>query len=137
MIGVDPSEGMISAAKSSVSALTDSNASPSPIEYRVGSAENLDWVKDKSVDLITAGQAAHWFKHDNVYAELLRVLKPGGTVAYWGYSYLFLPDHGRKTTEVIHNFGLRQLGILFVAHVLRHKPINARCVLRAVLGEGT
>ena len=100
---------MITAAKSSISTLTDSHSSSS-LEYRVGSAEDLSFAKEESIDLITAGQAAHWFNHDKVYPELMRILKPGGTVAYWGYSYLFLPEHGQEATRAIYDFGLKQLG---------------------------
>lgn len=31
----------------------------------------------------STGQAAHWFDPPQVYAELRRVLKPGGSFAFW------------------------------------------------------
>lgn len=39
----------------------------------------------KSVDLVTVAQAAHWFDHDRFNAEIMRVAKPGATVAIWCY----------------------------------------------------
>lgn len=45
-----------------------------------GSAEQIP-LGDRSVDAITAGQAFHWFRHDEAIPELHRVLRPGGGVA--------------------------------------------------------
>ena len=38
-------------------------------------------LQNQSVDIITAGQAFHWFKRDETRAEFVRILKPGGWVA--------------------------------------------------------
>jgi ubiquinone/menaquinone biosynthesis C-methylase UbiE len=37
-------------------------------------------LKDQSVDVITAGQAFHWFDREKTRHEFLRILKPGGWV---------------------------------------------------------
>lgn len=109
VIGVDPSKGMIDSAKTADPSAFLSSSSPphsfADVEYRVGSAESLDWLEDESVDLVAAGQAAHWFDHGKTYKELHRILKPGGTVAYWGYSYLFLPDYPEASSKFL-EFGL-------------------------------
>ncbi|KAI1410058.1 S-adenosyl-L-methionine-dependent methyltransferase [Hypoxylon sp. FL1857] len=81
-VGLDPSEGMISAARSS------SEPATSPIRFEVSAAENLGSglespIADGSVDLITAATAAHWFDMANFWSSAARVLKPGGTVALW------------------------------------------------------
>lgn len=54
------------------------------VEYQVGVAEKSEF-KDHRVDLITAAQAFHWFKHELFFQEAKRVLKPGGIVAVWCY----------------------------------------------------
>src|SRR5205085_300077 len=41
---------------------------------------------DKTFDLITVGQAIHWFKLPEFFAEARRVAKDGGIIAYWGYA---------------------------------------------------
>jgi SAM-dependent methyltransferase len=54
------------------------------VEYRVAAAEESG-LPPASVDLITVGQALHWFPIDMFFAEVHRVLKPGGVLAVWTY----------------------------------------------------
>ncbi len=42
-------------------------------------------LPDGTVDLVTAGQAFHWFDPDAFHAEVDRVLRPGGVLAAWTY----------------------------------------------------
>jgi SAM-dependent methyltransferase len=44
-----------------------------------GSAEDIP-LPDASVDAVFAGQAFHWFDPDRALPEIVRVLRPGGTV---------------------------------------------------------
>jgi SAM-dependent methyltransferase len=60
------------------------------IDYRVAPAE-ASGLTDRSVDLVTVAQAAHWFDLPRFYAEVSRVLKPGGVIALWGYGRMVLP----------------------------------------------
>ncbi len=57
------------------------------IHYLQASAEALP-LKDASVQLITCAQAWHWFAHADFEGEALRVLRPGGYLAIWGYNLL-------------------------------------------------
>ena len=43
-------------------------------------------LADNSADLVTVAQAVHWFKIDDFFTEVQRVLKPGGIIAIWGYT---------------------------------------------------
>lgn len=61
------------------------------IEWRVAPAEHSG-LADASVDLVTVAQALHWFDLDAFYAEVKRVLKPGGVLAVWTYGVLKLSD---------------------------------------------
>jgi SAM-dependent methyltransferase len=54
------------------------------VTYRVATAEE-NGLEDYSIDLITSAQAVHWFDLDRFYAEVQRVLKPGGLLAVWCY----------------------------------------------------
>ncbi|VUC31493.1 unnamed protein product [Clonostachys rosea] len=81
IIGLDPSEGMITTARSIPSPDKD-------IRFEISSAEelgsNLDPpIADSSVDLITASTCAHWFNMDQFWPRAAKVLKPGGSVAIW------------------------------------------------------
>jgi SAM-dependent methyltransferase len=42
-------------------------------------------LEDGSVDLVTVATALHWFDLEAFYAEVRRVLRPGGLIAVWGY----------------------------------------------------
>lgn len=54
------------------------------VAYRVEPAESTA-LEDSSVDLVTVGQALHWFDLDRFYAEVRRVLRPRGVLAAWCY----------------------------------------------------
>lgn len=56
------------------------------IVYEV--ASHTTQLVDQSVDLVTVAQAIHWFNRPAFYAEVKRVLKPGGIVAVWVYGLL-------------------------------------------------
>jgi len=57
------------------------------IQYRVCPAEACD-LGDRSMDLVTAAQALHWFDRPRFWAEARRVLRPNGVVAVWTYVML-------------------------------------------------
>lgn len=51
-------------------------------------------VPDGSVELVAVGQALHWFDLPTFFAEVRRVLRPGGVVAAFAYT------HSRVSPEV-------------------------------------
>jgi SAM-dependent methyltransferase len=53
---------------------------PPEVEALDGTAESIP-LADGAVDLVTVGQAFHWFDGDAALAELHRVLRPGGRLA--------------------------------------------------------
>ena len=55
------------------------------IGYRTASAEDSG-LPDASVDVVTVAQALHWLPMPLFFAEVTRVLAPGGLMAVWGYS---------------------------------------------------
>lgn len=54
------------------------------VTYRVAKAEGSG-IEPDSVDLVTVAQALHWFDLDQFYAEVRRVVRPGGVFAGWCY----------------------------------------------------
>ncbi|KAJ7247623.1 hypothetical protein B0H12DRAFT_1124752 [Mycena haematopus] len=60
-------------------------------------AENLGFLEDQSVDMVVTAQAAHWFDWHRLWPELSRVLRHGGTVAFWVYSDFRLPQYPHLT----------------------------------------
>jgi ubiquinone/menaquinone biosynthesis C-methylase UbiE len=70
--GIDSSAPMLAAAKLAVPAAT----------LCEGRVEALPFA-DGSFDAAVSAQAFHWFEADAAYAELARVVKPGGPIAAW------------------------------------------------------
>jgi SAM-dependent methyltransferase len=56
------------------------------IRYSVQEASKTNFA-DQNFDLITVAQALHWFAGEDFYAEVDRVLQPGGILAVWGYAF--------------------------------------------------
>ena len=100
--GADPSEGMLKEA-----ARMTINAGAKNINFVQGTAESIGAVKDGSVDLVVAGQAAHWFPYPptkpNVWDEVSRVVKPGGSVAFWCYSDTLFPESS-YASSILHKW---------------------------------
>jgi len=73
VIATDPSADQIAAAPARAD-----------IEYRVEAAERCG-LADASVNLVNVSQALHWFDVNAFYAQVSRVLVPGGLLAVSGY----------------------------------------------------
>lgn len=53
--------------------------------YVQAAAEYLP-IQSHTVDMITIGQALHWFSLNQFYSEVNRILKPNGVIAAWCYN---------------------------------------------------
>jgi ubiquinone/menaquinone biosynthesis C-methylase UbiE len=70
------------------------------VEYRVERAEN-PVLQESSADIVTVSQALHWFDFGVFFAEVKRVLKPGGIFAAWAYP---LPEIEPELDKAIRYF---------------------------------
>jgi SAM-dependent methyltransferase len=67
-------------------------AEPHPgVQYRLAPAENPG-LEAASIDLVTVAQALHWFDRPRFFAEVERVLRPGGVLAVWSYGLATVED---------------------------------------------
>ncbi|PFH46909.1 hypothetical protein AMATHDRAFT_68792 [Amanita thiersii Skay4041] len=93
VIAVDPSEPMLAAARAEFTSgpwASDTDK----VRFVQASAEDLSGVvPDASVDLIISAQSAHWFDWTKVWPETRRVLRKGGSAAFWIYSEFRLSSH--------------------------------------------
>lgn len=80
VVGLDPSEEQIAHAPVREG-----------VRYLRASAESLP-LPDRSVSLITAAQAAHWFDLPAFYAEARRIAVDGAVIALVTYGVLRLPE---------------------------------------------
>lgn len=76
------------------------------IFYSVLPAEKTTFA-DTQFDLVTVGQALHWFDIPAFFKEARRVSKPTGIVAVWGYSLL---NVDKPIDSVISNFYTSVIG---------------------------
>ncbi|ETS59479.1 hypothetical protein PaG_06397 [Moesziomyces aphidis] len=116
VIGLDPSAKMVDAAITPTTPGLPRHLVPNvadgakgklgKVEYQQGYSEQLSFLEDSSVDLVTAGQAAHWFDYPKFWREITRVLRPGGSVCLYGYPDFFLPDFP-STRSLLNRFALR------------------------------
>ncbi|RBO83522.1 class I SAM-dependent methyltransferase [Marinomonas aquiplantarum] len=61
------------------------------VTYQVSPAE-MTHYPDQHFDLVCVAHALHWFDLDAFWAELKRVLKPGGLFVCWGYNRLLIGE---------------------------------------------
>jgi ubiquinone/menaquinone biosynthesis C-methylase UbiE len=80
----------VTATDASAAQLAQATVHPR-VSYRVAPAE-ASGLPDRSIDLVTVAQALHWLDLDGFYAEVRRVLVPGGALAVWCYGLLMLDD---------------------------------------------
>lgn len=59
------------------------------VTYALERAEDVS-LPDGCCDLALAAQALHWFDLDLFYAQVRRVLKPGGVLAATGYDWMYV-----------------------------------------------
>jgi len=76
------------------------------LQFIQGSAEELSQtgLQAESVDLIIAAQSAHWFDWSKVWPQTYRVLRPGGTAAFWVYAEFRLSNHPTLTPLITEQF---------------------------------
>jgi SAM-dependent methyltransferase len=70
------------------------------VDYRQARAEATG-LADASVDLVTVAQAVHWFDLDAFYAEVRRVLRPGGAIVLIAYG---VSETDREIKKVIAHY---------------------------------
>ena len=89
-LGLAPYFDRIVATDASASQLEHAKAAPN-VEYRVAPAESSG-LNDRSVDLVSVAQALHWFDRPRFFAEVGRVLRPGGLLACWMYNVMAVSE---------------------------------------------
>jgi len=87
VIGVDHSETMVKQAREDIKS--------SQFEFKVASDLNLGEEVGHSgaVDLVTVAEGAHYFHYPEFWEQAAGLLRPGGTLAIFGYSLFAVPDH--------------------------------------------
>lgn len=91
------------------SAAQIAQAIPHPrIDYRVAPAESSG-LNAHCADLVIVAQALHWFDLDRFYAEVWRVLKPGGLLAVWSYGVQKI-EGAKEIDAIVQHFYSEEVG---------------------------
>ncbi len=97
--GIEPNEAMRGAAERMLAGYPG-------FQSVTGTAEVTN-LPDKSVDLVTAGQAFHWFDPDLAKMEFRRILRPGGYVALlWNSRQIETTPFLRAYEELLQTYAL-------------------------------
>ena len=67
------------------------------LNFRRSYAESLSFLDNESIDLVVAGQAAHWFDTTALFPEMERIIRKGGTLAFWCYTDPVFVDYPKAT----------------------------------------
>jgi ubiquinone/menaquinone biosynthesis C-methylase UbiE len=76
VIGVEPSADMRRLAEARTAALPDTRN----VRYQEGYS-NATGLPDACADIVTCSQSLHWMEPDSTFAEIARILRPGGVFA--------------------------------------------------------
>ncbi len=91
VIGVDGSKNQIEHAQQREN-----------VEYQCHNAEDLSFLPENSVNLITVATALHWFNLEAFFKQVDRVLKKDGVLAVWTYGVNLFETE--EATRVIQEF---------------------------------
>ncbi len=80
------------------------------VHYAAAAAERAPLPSD-SIDLVTISQALHWLTFDRFFAEVERVLVPGGVIAAWTYDLLRID---RAVDAVVDHFYSDVVGLYWL-----------------------
>lgn len=101
VIGTDLSSTMVESARSIQRQNQEKYARVSFEQSPGESFEFLDSDADKQkCDMIAAVECVHWFDFSKFQKAVADNLRPGGTLAIWGYGDFFLPDYPLLTNEI-------------------------------------
>nr|MBC7244454.1 class I SAM-dependent methyltransferase [Chloroflexota bacterium] len=114
IIGVDPSAEMLEIAQQNAR-----EAGMSHFEAMVGTAEEIP-IESDSVDLVVTQSSLHeWEEPQKAFAEVLRVLKPGGVLVLKDYNRAWLSTWKRKLFGFFHHLDMFKFTCEEVADLLR------------------
>jgi ubiquinone/menaquinone biosynthesis C-methylase UbiE len=98
VLGVEPNQDMRNAGEEFLRAY--------PRFTSVAGAAEATTLPDRSVDVVTAAQAAHWFDRPRARREFVRILRPGGwTVLLWNERLTDSTPFLRAYEQLLVDFG--------------------------------
>lgn len=97
------------------------NAMPHPKVTYIAAPGESSGLETHSADLITVATAIHWLDTERFYAEVKRILKPGGVIAIWNYAH---SQVSADIDEIFNNFANKTLINYWSSEVLKSWDIE-------------
>jgi SAM-dependent methyltransferase len=108
VVGVEPSADMRRQAEARTSALPNA----ANVRYQAGYA-NATGLPDGCADIVTCSQSLHWMEPVSTFAEIARILRPGGVFAAYDCDW---PPTVNWAIEEAHQIFRAQLRVAEQAH---------------------
>jgi SAM-dependent methyltransferase len=108
IVGVEPSADMRRQAEARTAALPDA----ANVRYQAGYS-NATGLPDACVDIVTCSQSLHWMEPESTFAEIARILRPGGVFAAYDCDW---PPTVNWAIEQAHHTFLAQLRVAEQTH---------------------
>lgn len=72
------------------------------VQFEVSSYDDYTFIDTSvnKIDLITAGECAHWFNFNNFQDAVCKSLEPNGTLAIWGYCDPIIVEYPELDREI-------------------------------------
>ena len=112
-VALAESFGSVHASDPSAAQLEHAQSHPR-VRYALEPGEACS-LSSASADLVTCAQALHWMKPAEFFAEVRRVLKPGGAFAAWTYWECRTPSD--DINKAVDRFTLDDLGLYWAPQV--------------------
>ena len=93
VIGIEPNTDMRQQAQTRASQQHIAN-----VTYQDGPSTQTN-LPSESVDIVTCSQSLHWMEPEPTFAEIIRILRPGGVFAAYDYDLPFTIDWEVEASE--------------------------------------
>jgi SAM-dependent methyltransferase len=108
VVGVEPSADMRRQAEARTAALAEA----AHVRYQAGYS-NATGLPDGCADIVTCSQSLHWMEPESTFAEIARILRPGGVFAAYDCDW---PPTVNWALEEAHHTFLAQLRMAEQTH---------------------
>ena len=133
----DPSPWNVEQARVFLSNWVQHHGLSTRLEYTQSTGEEAyAQIGEKQADLVICGTAAHFMDPDGLVASIAKILRPGGTLAVFGYSMPTFPDRSQRFHDAFANLLDSVFVKPFQSVDCSTRASHAKAVERQIAGKG-